>query len=199
MNSTAINKGFEPGRMGIVMIFFTVFIALSGLFFTGLILVKNRQVRASTANSSHYQMKSPTSRALTTSASEVLNNSRPSLLLFYPVEVCRRRYCLTPEIVTARLQAHALDAVNVVSVPVYAVSMNEDQTRPYMPIVDWDVYAVEPYSAWLPEFSETVYGWGLEAPVVTLVAKDGTVLYRGDEYFNPADLEQDGWQIALEN
>lgn len=199
MNTTVATKKFELGRFGITTIFFTAFVALFGLLVTGLIFLKDSPAQASTADVSPLQMKQSTSQTRPTSVSETLNNTQPSLIVFYPVEVCQRRYCLTPEIAMAKLEAHSLEAVNVMSVPVYAVPMDAGQTRPEVPILDWDVYAVEPYADWLLEFSETVYGWGLEAPVVVLVDPAGVVLYRGDEYFDPEELKPYGEQFALED
>ena len=73
--------------------------------------------------------------------------------------------------------------------PVYAVPTAENQAEPAFPLLGWDVYAVEPYANWLPDFSETIYGWGLEAPATVLVNPAGDVLYRGDEYLDRDDIE----------
>ena len=186
MNILSTAKTFEPARFGIAALFGAVFVSLTILLCGGLVLMKHAQ--AFNPERMPVQIKAAQATGQSAFASEILGDDRPTLILFYPVEVCQRRYCLTPEAVEARLIANDLTAVNLVNVPVYAVPVESGRIRPVLPLLGWDVYAVEPYLNWLPPFSETVYGRGLETPVVALIAPDGAVLYRGDEYFTVEEL-----------
>ncbi|MCP4289580.1 MAG: hypothetical protein GY792_35020 [Gammaproteobacteria bacterium] len=197
MNTSVAANKFETTQFRIAALFSTAFIGLTVLLCTGLMLMADQPAQASPAEQMPPQINETRTTEHTMSASEVLGQDLPTLILFYPVEVCQRRYCLTPELVEARLGAIDLQTVNLMSVPVYAVSMEASQVEPELPLLGWDVYAVEPYRNWLPAFSQTVYGWGLEAPVVVLVDSDGTVLYRGEEYFAPEELEPYVERLAL--
>ena len=192
MNTAIAAKTFKPGRSGIVVIFLTAFVGMTVLLCTGALYMKEQPAQAAPGGA-----LGPAEQ--TVPASEALSNGRPSLVLFYPVEVCQRRHCLTTEAIRARLAPGHTQALNLVSVPVYAVPLAVDRTGPTLPLLDWDVYAVEPYIDWLPAFSETVYGWGLEGPVVVLVSMEGDVLYRGDEYFTLDEVAPYIEQLALSN
>lgn len=116
-----------------------------------------------------------------------LGNGKPTLLLFTPVELCRIRYCLQPKLVMERLTEEYADQINFVVAPVYAVDAPD---KPRFPIVDLGVYLVEPYASWVPEMVKTEFGWGIAAPSILLVDPNGSVLYRGSEYFAVGEMDE---------
>ncbi|MBV7333109.1 hypothetical protein KFU94_33735 [Chloroflexi bacterium TSY] len=112
--------------------------------------------------------------------SRAMANGKPTLVLFTPVEICQIRYCLQPEQVVHVLDQHYLGEVNLVVAPVYAVDITQ---KPPLPMIDWPIYLVEPYATWAPEMVQTQFGWGIDAPEITLVNASGLVLYRNSESF----------------
>ena len=109
----------------------------------------------------------------TMSLSNALGESLPMVIVFTPVEQCRIQYCVTGELVAQRLGDQP---INVVAAPVYAVSMQSDAADPIYPMIDWGVYVVEPFASWLPEFTEGVFGYGLDATAVALIDVNGEVV-----------------------
>ncbi|MCB0166361.1 MAG: hypothetical protein KDI79_19175 [Anaerolineae bacterium] len=184
MSISSNQRKFASSQLGIAVIFSTAFVGLTVLLCAGLIVTRKQSMQALPA-----QFDESWSARQTIPASKAIDNDRSTLILFYPVEVCRRRYCLTLEAVEAKLDPNTLQTVNLVSVPVYAIPMKVDGDEPMLPLLGWNVDAVEHHIDWLPELSETDYGWGLESPAVVLVAPDSAVLYRGDEYFTLDELD----------
>ncbi len=113
--------------------------------------------------------------------SVALNNGKPTLILFYPVEFCQIRYCLNEAFLTETGIANDPDRLNVVTIPIYAVPSAENETPPPFPHLGWEVYPVPPFDSLLPEFSLTQFGWSIAAPTVVLVDEQGQVRYRGQE------------------
>lgn len=121
--------------------------------------------------------------------SVALSNGKPTLVLFYPVELCEIRYCLTEAFLTETDIANDPDRLNVVTVPIYAVPSAENETSSQFPYLGWEVYPVPPFDSLLPEFSLTHFGWGIAAPTVVLVDEQGQVHYRGREIIDAKILD----------
>lgn len=112
-------------------------------------------------------------QSATMSLSLALGENRPMVIVFTPVEQCRIQYCVTADLVAERLGDQE---INVVAAPVYAVPMQSDAASPTYPMIDWGVYMVEPFASWLPEFTEGIFGYGLDATAVALVNANGQVV-----------------------
>ncbi len=120
------------------------------------------------------------------SPAAALTSGRPSVFLFYPVEICQLRYCRPPEWIDAGLTRRYEDKVEFVTVRTYVTQSAVIST---LQMENWDLYPVPPYSDWLPKPAPTWLGFGLgAAPVLLVIDAEGELVYEGDESTAVAEI-----------
>ena len=67
----------------------------------------------------------------------------------------------------------AVEAVDVIDVPVYAIASNTQDTPPSFLRVDWDLYPAIPYADMMPAPELTDFGWSIHDTKMILVSSDG--------------------------
>jgi hypothetical protein len=107
------------------------------------------------------------------SASMALANDKATLLVFRPVEKCSIQYCLNADAVSAQLAADLREQIDVIDVPVYAITSNTADTPPSFLRADWDLYPVIPYTDMMPLPELTEFGWSIHDTKMILVSSDG--------------------------
>ena len=108
-----------------------------------------------------------------TSASVALSNGLPTLMIFIPVEKCEQQYCLSEPIATKQLQDRGFEKLNVVEVPVSAISQMTAEAPPDYLFVHWDLYPVPTIYEWMPRVVLTDHGWGLADTHIVLLSENG--------------------------
>ena len=119
---------------------------------------------------------SATRQSIFMSPAQAAVSGNPTILYFYPFEMCQIRYCRQPAGMAAQLREKFGESVDFVAVTTYAGRLGG------MALANWDLYLVPPYDEWVPEMSDTVFGVGLNAPVVVLVDEQGHKLGEFDEF-----------------
>lgn len=112
---------------------------------------------------------------------------KPTVLYFYPFEMCQIRYCRQPADVASELEQSFGASVNFVAVTSYASDEKEDSSLTFD---NWDLYLVPPYDEWVPESEQTVFGQGLEAPVTILVDGTGRRVAQDSEFITVAEIAE---------
>lgn len=105
------------------------------------------------------------------SAGAALVNDKPTLFVFFPVEQCTIKYCLTAVSLDQWVTELYGDRINVVEVPVLSGHVHHNGTPPPL-FVDWDIYPVPSFAEWMPEAELTDLGWGLKDSQVVFVSAD---------------------------
>lgn len=113
---------------------------------------------------------------------QAVGSDNPTVLYFYPFEMCQIRYCRQPADVAAQFSEHYGDNLNFVAVTTYAAKSGD------VTFGNWDLYLVPPYDQWVPEFSETPFGRGLQSPVAVLVDGQGRRLGQADEFLSAGEI-----------
>ena len=128
-------------------------------------------------------------------ASMALRNGKATLFVFRPVEKCTIQYCLTAGAVSAQLPADLREQVDVIDVPVYAITEDSHDAPPSFLRVDWDLYPAVPYAELIPAPELTEFGWSIHDTKMVLVSSDGQ---RSAALHSVMDLDEfDSLQLEL--
>lgn len=134
---------------------------------------------------------------LTTNIAETIKNGKPTMLLFAPVHHNDMRHVWDAAWLAQALEAKYQGDVDVLVVPVRSRLIGDINSLPATPEIYWDFELVEQYATWLPEFTLTDAGWGLEATTATLINDAGQVLYIGDTASVDALIDETWEKIAV--
>lgn len=105
----------------------------------------------------------------------------PTLYVFFPLESCAVKYCVTADALERQI-ARLTDApVDIVQIPVYGAHVYTNGTPPPL-FIDWTAHPSLLEAEWLPPAELTDYGWGLADAEVVLVSADTATVYQlGDD------------------
>lgn len=109
-----------------------------------------------------------------------VNNGRPTLLIFTPIDDNQSLIIWEASQLAQDLRVQYQNEINVINVPIQNRYIIDNANSHIAPKLYWDVELVQPYINWLPEFTLTETGWGLETTTATLIANTGQILYTGD-------------------
>lgn len=145
-------------------------------------------------------VSSPAGSVTVTPAEDVaatINNGKPTLFLFTPIDDGQARIVWETAELAQELQAQVQDEMNVITVPVQSMFIIDNAGSYIAPKIYWDVELEEPYVNWLPDFTLTDAGWGLDATTAVMVSAVGQVMYRGDVAAVVDLIDEQGQQFAV--
>lgn len=134
---------------------------------------------------------------LISDVAETVNNGKPTMLLFAPIHHNEMRHVWDAAWLAQDLEEKYAGHLDMIVVPVQSRLIGDTNSVPATPKIYWDVEMVEQYATWLPEFTLTDAGWGLEATAATMINEAGQVLYIGDTASVEALIDESWEKIAV--